>query len=77
MSIFVMAVHFAVTTTKTGCILSSTALYQFENLGGVTLTFGGSVTGTMHQTRSLLSHPYSAGSTAEGSDSRADMQMAF
>jgi hypothetical protein len=41
----------------------------FSTSDGATLMFGGSVTRTMHLTRSSRSHPYSA-------DSRADLQMA-
>ena len=37
--------------------------------------FGGSVTGTLHLTRLSRSHPYSAESKAERSDSRADLHV--
>jgi hypothetical protein len=64
-----IAVEQDVSVVQPHFIISSTS-------GRVTLTFGGSVTGTMHLTRSSRSHPYSAGSKIEGSDSRADLQMA-
>jgi hypothetical protein len=64
-----IAVKQGISVVQPQFIISST-------FGGATTTFGGSVTGIMHLVRSSRSHPYSAGSKAGGSESRADFQMA-
>ena len=63
-----IAVEQGVSVGQPHFIISSTS-------EGATLMFGGSVTGTLHLTRLSRSHPYSAGSKAERSDSRADLHV--